>query len=106
MNLFDPSFNFLSSVYPNGPVGQELPDFVNGVTAFSDTLVDTVRQLGEKLQNQDINWQAIVGASTELRNAATTYFNSASGATNTALTRIFRPNRVYEYGCFNSYWTG
>jgi hypothetical protein len=113
INLFDPSFNFVNSINPIGlPFGMELPDFMgsagsgSGTSAFSIDLVDAVRQLGDKLQNQDINWQAIVGASTELRNAATTYFNSGVGQTNSALTRIFRPSRVYQYGCFDSHWRG
>jgi hypothetical protein len=40
-----------------------------------------------------------VGASQALKDASSTYFASAAGQTNTALTRIFRPGRVYEYGC-------
>lgn len=62
--------------------------------------------IAKKLENADVAWTAIVGASQALKDASATYFASAAGQTNTALTRIFRPGRVYEYGCFNSYWSG
>ncbi len=106
INIFDPSFNFLDAYSPVGNIGMELPDWISGPQAISDKLVDAIKQLGDKLQSQDINWQAIIATSTDLKNAATTYFNSASGQNNQALTRIFRPSRVYEYGCFDSRWEG
>jgi predicted ribonuclease toxin of YeeF-YezG toxin-antitoxin module len=88
-----------------GPVGMEVPDWVSGSDAITQNLVDAVTMIAKKLENADVAWTAIVGASQALKDASATYFASAAGQTNTALTRIFRPGRVYEYGCFNSYWS-
>lgn len=84
----------------------EVPDWVSGSNAITQNLVDAVTMIAKKLENADVAWTAIVGASQALKDASSTYFASAAGQTNLALTRIFRPGRVYEYGCFNSYWTG
>ncbi len=110
VNIFDPAFNILSAyggtlAAVSGPVGMELPQWASASDAIIADLTAAVQMIGNKLKNNQIDWAAIVGASTQLRNAASTFF-SQSGATNAALTRIFRPSRVYEYGCYDSYWTG
>jgi hypothetical protein len=110
VNIFDPAFNILTAyggtlAAVSGPVGMELPQWASASEAITEDLIATVTMIGNKLKNNQIDWAAIVGFSTDLRNAASTFF-SQSGQTNEALTRIFRPSRVYEYGCFNSFWTG
>lgn len=106
INLFDPAFNFLNGYYPQGPIGMELPDFTDFPTAIVDSAKDVIAYLGQKIAQNDIDWGAIVAVSADLKNAATKFFATSAGQTNAALTRIFKPSRVYEYGCFNSYWTG
>ena len=107
-NIFDPAFNFMwayplptsdplnngGTYTPGGLLGMEVPDWVSGSDAIVANIIDTFTAIANKLQNADIAWTQIVGASTDLKNAANTYFNSAAGATNPALTRIFKPVRV------------
>ena len=106
VNLFDPSFNFLNSYAPQGQVGMELPSFTDIPTGITDQALEIIDYLGKKIAQNTIDWGAIVAFSADLKNAANTYFASAAGQANDALTRIFRPSRIYEYGCFQSYWTG
>jgi hypothetical protein len=99
VNIFDPAFNVLNSygvtlAANSGPVGMELPEWASASDAIIAQLTSTVEMIGNKLKNNAIDWSAIVGASTELRNAASTFFASSAGSTNEALTRIFRPSRV------------
>jgi hypothetical protein len=98
VNIFDPAFNILNAyggtlASVSGPVGMELPEWASASDAIIASLTETVTMIGNKLKNNQIDWAAIVGASTELRNAANTFFQSA-GMNNDALTRIFRPSRV------------
>jgi hypothetical protein len=103
VNIFDPAFNILNAyggtlASVSGPVGMELPEWASASDAIIASLTETVTMIGNKLKNNQIDWAAIVGASTDLRNAASTFFSSTSGATNEALTRIFRPSRVVRPG--------
>ncbi len=103
VNIFDPAFNILNAyggtlASVSGPVGMELPEWASASDAIIASLTETVTMIGNKLKNNQIDWAAIVGASTDLRNAASTFFSSTAGATNEALTRIFRPSRVVRPG--------
>ena len=102
----DPSFNFLNSYAPAGRVGMELPNFVDMPTAIVNQAIDVINYLGQKISQNTIDWASIIAYSANLKDAANKYFASPAGQANDALTRIFKPSRIYEYGCFNSYWTG
>jgi hypothetical protein len=104
VNIFDPSFNILSAygatvAAVSGPVGMELPQWASASDALTASLIETVEMIGNKLKNNAIDWSAIVGFTTELRNAASAFFASSAGATNDALTRIFRPSRMVRAKC-------
>ena len=102
----DPSFNFLNSYAPAGRVGMELPDFVDMPTALVNQAIDVINYLGQKISQNTIDWASIIAYSADLKDAANKYFASPAGQANDALARIFKPSRVYAYGCFDSYWSG
>ena len=84
----------------------ELPSFTDIPSGITEQALDVIDYIGKKIAQNTIDWASIVGYSADLKNAATAYFSSSAGQANEALTRIFKPARVYEYGCFQSYWTG
>ena len=106
ITLFDPDFNFVNGYYPQGQVGIEFPNWSSAPDALTAEMTDVINYVGNKLNGAGVNWAAIVALGGQFKDAATKYFNSAAGQANAALTAIFKPSRIYEYGCFNSYWTG
>ena len=95
-DIFDPSFNFLSAYYPNGPIGMELPEFTSQGKNMADSVVEETtgafKMIGIKIQNMEVDWAAVerlinAGAAA-LKNAADVYFKSVYGQGNQALTRM------------------
>ena len=93
-----------------GPIGREVPGFVDATQPFVDAAVEAMRYVYNKLGVANINWAAVAALTNDFRNIASQYFEQSQATmgmnTNVALSRIFRPSRTFEYGCFNSYWTG
>ncbi len=113
--FFNPAFNFLNSMaawdHANvGSVGREVPGFVDATQPFIDAAIDVMTYVYKKLGIADINWAAVAALTNDFRNIASQFYeqNMANMGTNTnvALARIFRPARVFEYGCFDSSWSG
>ena len=111
--FFQPTFSFLNSMaapdHTNvGPIGREVPGFVDATQPFVDAAVEVMTYVYNKLGVADINWAAIAALTNDFRTSQ--YFAQSGGTlsatTNVALSRIFSPARTFEYGCYNSYWTG
>jgi hypothetical protein len=112
--FFQPEFSLMTA-YPwpgrtvGGFMGYEAPYWARNpqgaADAFYAQIIDTLNMLGNKLKSADMAWEAIVAVSADLRNAAQ-QFDNIVGQQNAALTRVFRPGKIYEYGCFDSRWEG
>ena len=93
-----------------GPIGREVPGFVDATQPFIDAAIEAMRYVHAKLRVADINWAAVAALTNDFRTIASQFFEQNAATlgqnTNVALSRIFRPSRTFEYGCYNSYWSG
>ncbi len=107
ITFFNPEFSLMTA-YPwpgktnGGFMGYEAPSWARdpqgAAEAFYAGAIDALNMIGNKLKNADMAWEAIVAVSADLRNAAQK-FDTIAGQQNAALTRVFRPGKIYECAC-------